>query len=484
MYDVCIIGAGVVGMNIARELAKYELAVCVLDKAEDVSSGCSKANSGIVHGGYSDEPGTLKAELCVKGNRMYEELNRELSFGYRKTGSFVLAFSGEDRSKLDELYQQGKANGVAGLALMDGDEVRQLEPYVSKQAVGALYCENAGVTSPYEFVIALAENAVENGVKLRLKTEVLGIARQEGHFILTTAAGTVAARYVVNSAGIHSDEVARMVGITDYRIVPRRGQYVVLDKDQNYLVKSVIFQVPTKLGKGILVTTTYHGNLMIGPNAEEIGDKDDVGTDEKALEYIVNTAGLSIPDFDMRKALTSFSGNRPIANSSDFIIEESRVKQFINLIGIDSPGLTSSPAIALKVVDILRQAGLDLARKTHFQPCRRPIVQKKADDFAGSTESPDPATRIICRCEKVTEAEIIDSLRRGIPVTSVNAVNRRTRSGMGSCQGAFCGPRVRQIVARELNLPLEEIAQTAKIPSQLFLRVKRGELTRLKRPNS
>jgi len=482
MYDICIIGAGVVGMNIARELAKYELTVCVLDKGEDVSSGCSKANSGIVHGGYSDEPGTLRAELCVKGNGMYEQLNRELNFGYRKTGSFVLAFSEEDLVKLDKLYEQGMANGVLGLELMNGDKVRQLEPYVSQNVVGALYCENAGVTSPYEFVIALAENAVENGVELRLTTEVLGIAKQEDHFILSTTAGTVAARYVINCAGIYSDEVARMVGIHDFRIVPRRGQYVLLDKDQNYLAKSVIFQVPTKLGKGILVTTTYHGNLMIGPNAEEIDDKEDVGTDEKALEYIVNMASMSIPDFDMRKALTSFSGNRPISNRNDFIIEESRVKQFINLIGIDSPGLTSSPAIALKVVDILRQAGLALTKKAGFQPYRRPIIQKKADDFAGSTESTDPATHIICRCEKVTEAEIVDSLHRGIPVTSVNAVKRRTRSGMGSCQGAFCGPRVRQIVARELNIPLEEIQQTEKLPSPVFLRVKRGELTRMRKP--
>lgn len=479
MYDVCIIGAGAVGMNIARELAKYNLTICVLDKGEDVSSGCSKANSGIVHGGYSDEPGTLKAEFCVKGNRMYEQLNRELNFGYRKTGSLVLAFSEEDLPRLEKLYRQGIANGVIGLEIISGDKARQLEPYISTEVVGALYCENAGIISPYEFVIALAENAVENGVELRLQTEVLEIAKQQDHFKITVTGGAVSARYVINCAGVHSDEVARMVGIDDYQIVPRRGQYVLLDKEQNYLVKSVIFQVPTKLGKGILVTATYHGNLMIGPNAEATTDKEDVGTDEKALEYIVQSARKSVPNFDMRKALTSFSGNRPISNKEDFIIEESRIKQFINLIGIDSPGLTSSPAIALKVIHILRQAGLKLQEKAAFQPYRKPIIQKKADDFAGSTESTDPNTHIICRCEQVTEAEIIDSLHRGIPVTSVDGIKRRTRAGMGRCQGAFCGPRVRQLVAQELNIPIEEVKQTEKVPSQLFLRAKRGDMIKM-----
>lgn len=478
MFDVCIIGAGVVGMNVARELSRYELKICVLEKQDDVGCGCSKANSGIVHGGYSDEPGSLKAEVCVAGNRMYEQLEKELHFGYRKTGSMVLAFQDEDIKKLHELYEKGQKNGVQGLSVIDGEKAREMEPYLSEEVKAALYCENAGVTSPYEFVIALAENAVDNGVDLRLDSEVIDIKPLGDGFNITTTKGQVQAKYVINSAGVYCDRIARMVGVEEYSITPRRGQYVVLNKDQNYLVKSVIFQVPTKMGKGILVTTTYHGNLMIGPNAEEIDDKEDVGTDEKTLEHIVKEARKSVPGFDMKKALTSFAGNRPISNQKDFIIEES-IPGFINLVGIDSPGLTSSPAIALKVTEKLAKAGLELRKKMSFHPHRPSIIRRKAAEFQGDINGTDPETHIICRCEQVTEAEIIDCLHRGIPVRSIDAVKRRTRAGMGNCQGAFCGPRVRKLVAKELNIPLDLVAQRGPGSSTLALRAKRGDIIKL-----
>lgn len=476
MYDVCIIGAGVVGMNIARELAKYQVHVCVLERKDDVGCGCSKANSGIVHGGYSDHPGTRKARLCVKGNQMYAQLDSELHFGYRKTGSLVLAFANEELPKLQELYDQGIKNGVRGLEILTAEQARQKEPHLSENIAGALYCENAGITSPYEFVIALAENAVQNGVDLKLNHEVISIEKTNASFIVHTSQGSIAARYVINAAGIYCDKIAAMVGLNNYQITPRRGQYVILDKDQSHLVNSVIFQVPSKLGKGILVTSTYHGNLMIGPNAEEISDKDDVGTDAKTLEYITETARKSVPGFTMRRALRSFAGNRPISNLEDWIIEESEIKGFINLIGIDSPGLTSSPAIALEVVEILRQAGLSLAANPHFNPQRPPIIRKKSETFSGSLDAADPAEHLICRCEKVTEAEIIDCLHRGIPVRSLDAIARRTRAGHGSCQGAFCGPRVRAILSKELGLPLEEIPERNPSSSTIAERAKRPEL--------
>lgn len=480
MYDVCIIGAGVVGMNIARQLSRYKLQVCVLEKNQDVSCGCSKANSGIVHGGYSDEPGTLKAELCVKGNRMYEQLNKELNFGYRQTGSLVLAFSAEEIHTLHTLAEYGRHNGVEGLAVISGEQARAMEPYLSSEVEAALYCPNAGVTSPYEFVVALAENAVANGVTLKLGSEVTKIQTGDAGFTVSTSQGeSLTARYVINAAGIHSDRVAQLAGIHDYRITPRRGQYVVLDKEQNYLVKSVIFQVPTKLGKGILVTTTYHGNLMIGPNAEEIEDKEDVSTDDKTLEYIVQTARKSVPGFTMKKALKSFAGNRPVANRKDWVIEESSVKRFINLVGIDSPGLTSSPAIALKVIGILQAAGLVLEPKTAFEPYRKPVIRPKGADFDGDSNAPEPERHIICRCEQVTEAEIIDCMQRGIPVTSLAAVSRRTRAGMGSCQGAFCGPRVRQLLARELNIPPVEVGDRDEPSSTLAQRAKRMDMLKM-----
>jgi glycerol-3-phosphate dehydrogenase len=475
MYDICIIGAGVVGANIARELAKYQVSVCLVEKEEDVGCGASKANSGIVHGGYSDEPGTVKAELCVKGNRMYEKLNKELNFGYRETGSLVLAFRDEDIKTLEKLYQYGIQNGVGGLAIIDGEKVRELEPYVSKDVKAALYCGNAGVASPYEFVIALAENAIVNGTELKLNTAVIGIEKIDDYFKIATNKEEIQAKYVINAAGVYCDKISSLLGIDDFHITPRRGQYVLLDKEQKYLANSVIFQVPTEMGKGILVTTTYHGNLMIGPNAEDISDKDDVGTTEEVLEQIVKTARMSVPDFDMKQAITSFAGNRPISSKKDWIIEESRISGFINLIGIDSPGLTASPAIALKVIQLLKQAGLELNAKTNFTAYRQPIIKVKDENFKGDINSKNPDEHIICRCEQVTESEIIDALHRGIPIKSIDGIKRRTRAGMGKCQSGFCRSRVKEIIAQELHIPKEEVTQRGKDSPGLPERVKRGK---------
>lgn len=478
MYDVCIIGAGVIGANIARELAKYKVTVCLLEKEEDVSCGASKANSGIVHGGYSDKPGTLKAELCVKGNRMYEQLNKELNFGYRETGSLVLAFRDEDSKTLEKLYEYGLSNGVGGLEIISGDEAREREPYLSSEVKAALYCANAGITSPYEFVIALVENAIANGVELKLKTEVLTIEKNENNFKIITNQGEIQAKYVINAAGVYSDKVSSMIGVNDFIITPRRGQYILLDKDQNYLVNSVIFQVPTELGKGILVTTTYHGNLMIGPNAEDIDDKADVSTNEEALHKIVEIARLSVPDLNMKTAITSFAGNRPVANQKDWIIEESACKGFINLVGIDSPGLTASPAIGLKVVGILEKIGLVLAEKPYFKN-RNPIYIKKDSTFKGDINAEDPAKHIICRCEQITEAEVIDALHRGIPIQSIDGIKRRTRAGMGKCQGGFCRKRVQEVIAKELNIPMEEVTLRGKDSPGLSPRANRAEYTKM-----
>ena len=479
MYDICIIGAGVIGANIARELAKYKVKVCLIEKEEDVSCGASKANSGIVHGGYSDKPGTLKAKLCVQGNRMYEQLNKELNFGYRETGSLVLAFRDEDLGKLEQLYEYGISNGVGGLEIIDGDKAREMEPYLSKEVKSALYCANAGVTSPYEFVIAAAENAIANGVELKLKTKVLGIEKIDHYFKLTTNKEEIYGRYIINAAGSYSDKVSSMAGIDDFHITPRRGQYVLLDKEQNYLAKTVIFQVPTELGKGILVTTTYHGNLMIGPNAEDIDDKEDVSTTEEALEKIVDAARMSVPDFNMKKAITSFSGNRPFANQKDWLIEESRVQGFINLVGIDSPGLTASPAIALRVVEIIKNAGAVLVPNPDFISYRPPIFKAKDKSFAGDINGTTPEEKNICRCEQVTEAEIIDALHRGIPIQSIDAIKRRTRAGMGRCQGNFCRPRVREVIARELSIPIDEVTLRGKDSPGLFQRAERKEYIKL-----
>lgn len=479
MYDVIIIGAGVIGANISRELSRYKLSVCMLEKEEDVSSGCSKANSGIVHGGYSDEPGTLKAELCVKGNRMFEKLEQELNFGYRETGSLVLAFSENEKKHLEELYEAGTLNGVGGMEIIDGNEVRKMEPYISKDIKWALYCKNSGVCSPYEFTIALIENAISNGLTLKLNHEVRHIEKLKEIFNVITDKGEFKARYVINAAGVYSDKISKMVDIEDFDIIPKKGEYIIFNKDQSYLVKKVIFQVPTEKGKGILVTTTYHGNLLIGPDAQQAAHKEDVSTSEDSLKSIVETARKSVEGFDMKKALTSFAGVRPTNTRKDFIVEETAVKGFLNVTG-DSPGLTSSPAIAKKAVSILENSGLNLEEKKDFNAYRNPIIVKKDENFDGDINSEDPNKHIICRCENVTEAEIIDALKRGINVNSIDAIKRRTRAGMGMCQGAFCGPRVKSLIAKTLNIKEEEVKQRGDNSSDLHNRVKRLDIMGMK----
>lgn len=462
MYDVSIIGAGVVGCAIARELSKYKLNICLIEKEEDVSMGASKANTGIVHGGYVGKYGTLKGELCIKGNRMYKRLEKELNFGYRQTGALVIGFDDEDEETIRKQYENGIKVGCDDLEIIYREKIRELEPYINNDVKVALYSKSAGVASPYELTIALAENSIQNGVELKLRTEVTGIKRQQDYFVIGTDHGEIRSRYIVNAAGLYSDKIANMVGIYDFEIQPRRGQYVLFGKNQAHLVNTVIFQTPTKMGKGILVTTTYHGNFMIGPDAEDTIDREDVGTDLKALEYVIKNARKSIPDFDLKKAITTFSGIRAVNSTGDFIIGKTEVEGFINAAGIDSPGLTSSPAIAEKIRDILQDEGLEMIKKEDYNPYRKPIFIKKDRDFDGKIDDDDPEKNIICRCEKVTEKEIIDALHRGIPITFIDGIKMRTRAGMGFCQGTFCRPRVAKIIAREMNIPEEEVTARPK----------------------
>ncbi|NLM04357.1 MAG: NAD(P)/FAD-dependent oxidoreductase [Clostridiales bacterium] len=451
MYDISIIGAGVVGGAIARELSKYDLNICILEKSDDVSNGASKSNSGIVHGGYVAKHGTLKGELCIKGNKMYPQLNKELNFGYRKTGAVVIGFNNEDEKQIRALYENGLKVGCDDLEIIYEDKIKEIEPHINKDVKVALYAKDVGVTSPYELVVALIENAIDNGVELRLNTEVLAIEKKEKYFNIKTNNGYVRSKYVINAAGLYSDKIANMVGIDDFQIIPRKGQYVLFGKDQGYLVKTVVFQVPTEKGKGILVTTTYHGNFMIGPNAEDVDDRNDITTTIEGLEYVVEYARKSIPDFNIKKALTTFSGVRAISSTKDFIIKESKVKGFINVAGIDSPGLTAAPAIAVRTVEILKNAGVEIVEKNDFNPYRKPIFIKKDKDFDGKIGHEDRDKNIICRCEQVTEAEIIDALHRNIPIDSIEAVKKRTRTGMGLCQATFCTPRIKEIMAREFD---------------------------------
>lgn len=461
MYDFIIIGAGVIGSTIARELSRYEVKVLLIDKENDVTCGASKANSGIVHGGYDAKHGTLKSKLVRKGNRMYAKLNEELNFGYSEIGSLVLAFSEEEIETLEELLENGQKNGIDDLKIIYKEEILGMEPHVNKDVVAALYCPSSGVTSPYELTIALAENAIKNGVELKLKTEVVDVDKVEDYFIVSTKDEKIKSKYVINCAGVYSDKVASFIGADNFSITPRRGEYIVLNKNQGYLANRVLFQCPTDKGKGILVTRTYHNNLMLGPNAQEISDKDDVSTNLDVLNYIVDTARKTVKDFDLRMTLTSYSGIRATSNTKDFIIEESSVEGFINVVGIDSPGLTSSPAIGKYVIDIIKNMGVELKEDKNFDPYREPIYHKK-ENFDGKIDAQDANKNIICRCETITEAEIVDAMGRGIPIDSIDAIKRRTRAGMGPCQGQFCGPRVTKIIAREAGIDESEVTQRGK----------------------
>jgi glycerol-3-phosphate dehydrogenase len=458
MYDLCIIGAGVVGCALAREMSRYRLRVLLLERGDDVGSGATKANTGIVHGAYSSPAGTLRAALCAVGNRMYASLDAQLHFGYRRTGALVLAFSAQQETGLRALLDNGQANGDDGLELLTPQHARALEPGLGSGVTAALHCPPVGVTSPYELAIALAENAVANGVALRLNCEAVGL-RPGGPGLVVTAGGEeLAARFVVNAAGVYADRVAAFAGEPGFRILPRQGQYLLFDKAGGEAVRRVLFQAPTKAGKGVVVTRTYHGNLMIGPNANEVADPEDAGTSLEALQGIVATARLSFPDLDLRQAITTFAGVRPTPDTGDFVIGPGPLPGFFNAAGIDSPGLTSAPAIAERLRNLLADAGLELEPRRDFQPERPAIIVPKAfaaQEVARLVAASGPQ-RLVCRCEQVSEAEIVDALNRGIPVRNIDAVKRRTRAGMGRCQGSYCRPRVAALIERETGLSAAE----------------------------
>jgi glycerol-3-phosphate dehydrogenase len=452
MYDFAIIGAGVSGSGIARVLSRYKCSICLLEKSEDVTSGASKANSGIIHGGYAAKNGTLKSRLNILGNSMFENLNNQLNFGYRKTGGLVLGFDDYDLKSLNMLLNNGLANGVTDLKIIETDEILQIDPNLNEKVKYALYAQDVGVTSPYEYTIALAENAVSNGAELFLNHEIQDIVKKNNSFDLISDNEKISARTVINAAGIYSDSISRMAGVDYFKMIPRKGQYILFQRGTGEAVNSVIFQVPTKEGKGILVTSTYHGNLMLGPNSEEVRNREDTATDEITLDYVINTARKSLPDFDLKKRLKTFSGIRPTPNTGDFIIKE-EYPGFINVAGIESPGLTSSPAIAEMVLNIIKSR-ITLEHNNNFNPYREAIIKPNsfdASELKRRIELSSCSERIICRCEKVTEGEIKDALSRKIVVNTRKAVKMRTRAGMGLCQGNFCGPRVDKLLERIEN---------------------------------
>ncbi len=465
-YDIIIIGAGIVGTSIARELSKFQLKVLILEKESDVSMGATKANSGIVHGGYAEEHGKLKGRLAYKGRSQFKQLNEELNFGFRETGSLVV-ITDDNKEPLESLYQNGMKNGLPDLSIIDADEIRRLEPKLSKDIKWALYCQGAGVCSPYEMAIAMAENAIKNGVDLKLENEVQSIEKKGSEFTLKTDKEVFYSNYVVNAAGVYADQIAKMIGVKDVEILPRSGEYLIFTRGTGETLNSVIFQKPTKKGKGVLITSTYYGNLLIGPDSDDESNREDTSTHLERIGAIYHSAKAIYNDMNPKQFLKSFAGIRARSATDDFIIQETSVKGFINVAGIQSPGITASPAIAEMVREILQVAGLVLEPNPNFDPYRKPIITNKPlkplMEIQDKIDLPLGAEkRIVCRCEQVTEEEIVDALHREIHIKTIDGIKRRTRTTMGWCQGEFCRPRILEVVKREYGEDMEASSDVEK----------------------
>lgn len=464
MKDVIIIGGGVVGCSVARELSRFDADILLLERGNDVSVGTSKANSGIVHGGYDAKPGTLKAKFNVAGNAMFDALARELDFPFKRNGSMVLCFDKADIGKLLELKEQGVKNGVQGLYVLEGYEaVKAMEPYVSENVVAALVVPNGGIVSPYEMTIAYAENAAANGVEFRFGSEVTAIDKIDGGLQVTCADGfTAQAKYVVNAAGVYADVINNMISPDKMHITARKGDYELLDKTCGYMASYTLFQMPTKMGKGVLVTPTCHGNILVGPTATDVTDKDDVATTPEELASAFDRALLTMPSLNRRNIITQFSGLRAHLDTDDFVIGESAaVKGLYNVAGIESPGLSSAPAIAVHVAEEIAQK-LSLGKNANYVAERKgiPHFATLSDEERQKLVAENPLYgRIVCRCETVTEGEIVEAIRRKPGAVDMDGVKRRTRQGMGRCQAGFCTPRVMEILSRELGVPMTEVTK-------------------------
>ena len=465
MLDVIVIGAGVMGAAVSRELSKYKLNIMVLDKENDVSNGTSKANSAIVHAGYDAKEGTLMAKYNVLGAGMYESLCKEIGAPYKNVGSYVLAFSEEERKHIEKLYQRGLTNGVPQMEILEKDEILRREPNINKNVVAALYAGSAGIVGPWEFTIKLLENAALNGTEVLVDAEVSNIEKlQDGYKVILKDGRSFETKVVINAAGVYADKINDMVSKNHFDIHPRIGEYYVLDKVQGKLTNSVLFQCPTIMGKGVLVTKTVHGNIMVGPTAEDVESKDYVGTTTHGLDDIRRQAEKTISGINYRDSIRNFTGIRAESSTGDFIIGEvSDAPNFFNIAGTKSPGLSSAPAIGVDVAKMVVEK-LGAVKKEDFKQNKPQIhfIELSPEEKAEVIKKDPRYGRIICRCESITEGEIVDVIHRMVGARTVDGVKKRCRPGTGRCQGGFCGPRVQEILARELGKKLNEIVLDKK----------------------
>lgn len=459
--DVVVIGAGITGTAVLAELARYDLRCILVEKEPDIAAGTTKANSAILHAGFDAPTGSFKAEMNVKGNALYHEMQEEFGLDIKWTGSFVAACTDEGVETLKELKARGEANGVPGLEIWDGEKVREKEPNLSKDIKAALWAPTAGICWPFGMAQAFAENAVLNGAEVLRDCEVTGISVNDGKVeAVETSQGTIRTKYVVNAAGVYADEISAMAGDTSFTIQPRKGEYVLFDKTaQKTLVNGVVFPVPTKTSKGILVCATTHGNVFIGPNAQNLDDKEDLSVTSAGMDEIFSGARKLCPEIPGGAAITEFAGLRAVSSTGDFILGKSEIGGLLQAAGIQSPGLTSAPAIAQYLADIIvEETGVQ--KRSDYKKGRpeEPVFRELDDEARAALIAKDARYgRVICRCETITEGEIVDAINRPCGARTVDGVKRRTRAGMGRCQGGFCGPRVIEILSRELGIPVPEV---------------------------
>jgi glycerol-3-phosphate dehydrogenase len=463
--DVVIIGGGVIGASIARELSRFNINIILLEKEDDVAMGTSKGNSGIIHAGYNADFKTLKGQLNIKSNSRFDKLCRDLKVRFKRIGSLVAGFNEEDLKKLRELKENGEKNGIKNLEIIKGHKLFELEPNLNPQAKYALYAPSAGIISPYKFTIALANNAVINGVKVLLETEAQDIRIKEKQVCgMLTSRGLIETRVIINAAGLYADEIAKTAG-DSFKISPLKGEYHLFDKQWGNLVNHIIFPIPTKLSKGILVTPTVHNNLLIGPNSCRVKEKDDLATTRARTREVYEGARKLIPHLPHQDLINSFAGLRAdIEGREDFVIEASKkIRGFINVAGIESPGLSSAPAIGEMVSNILKEVAQEISPRLELnyqddfvetlpeQP-RFADYLDRTDEWQEILEKDADYGEIICRCEKVSKGEILRAIHQPVPARSLDAIKRRVRAGMGRCQGGFCSPKVLKILSEELKI--------------------------------
>lgn len=466
MQDVIVIGGGVIGGLILRELTKYNVSACLVEKAGDVAMGESKANSGIAHAGFDAPIGSLKAKFNVEGNQMIEGVCKDLGVKFRRNGSLVVAFSEEEVQTLQELKDRGEKNGVTGLEIIGQEKLREMEKNISDAALAALHAPTGGIVCPYELTIAAIGNAMDNGAKLLTDFEVVAIEKtSEGYIVKSKNGQEVCGKIVINCAGIGSGKIAEMVGDTDIRIGGRKGEYILLDRESGDFVAHTLFFTPTKLGKGILVTQTVDNNILLGPTAEEQKDEN-TETSANGLAFVIEKASKMCKNPPLFNTITSFAGVRAYCDKHDFIIEESRTaKGVIHCAGIESPGLTSAPAIAKYVVETLVGGMVVLEKNEAFNGTRKPdyFFKNLSVEEKNAMIKADPSYgKIICRCEQVTEGEILRAIRENPPAKDIDGVKRRTRSGMGRCQGGFCQPYVAELIAKERGMSLLNVTKNGE----------------------